>query len=88
VTPLELHAQGLTRQEIADRLGLSLRAVRAALKGAPAIHKGGRPKGRRQTEGVLLRFSPEELTRLKARAGDRPLAAWCREALLSLAGEP
>jgi transcriptional regulator with XRE-family HTH domain len=87
MTPAELHAAdpGLTRAQIADRLGLSLSQVQRALRGAPRVHGGGRKPGRAQTVAVTVRFTAEEIALVDAERGRRTRAGWVRALVVEAA---
>ncbi len=77
-------ADGMGAQRIAAATGLSVWAVRKRL-GALGLKakRGGHPAdSAARSASVRIPLSPAELARLQARAGDRPLAAWCRERLM------
>jgi hypothetical protein len=85
MTPAELHAAepGLTRAAIAKRLGLSLAQVQRALRGAPRVPGGGRPRlADARSEVVSIRLTPAELALVDAAREHRPRAEWVRERAL------
>jgi transcriptional regulator with XRE-family HTH domain len=85
VTPADharaLHAAEptLTRQQIADRLGLSLSQVQRALRGEPRVPGGGRKPGP-HTVSVTVRLTDEEIALVDAARGKRSRTRWVRTA--------
>jgi hypothetical protein len=72
----------LTRQQIADRLGLSLSQVQRALRGAPRVPGGGRPR-KAETVVVSVRLTRPELELVDAARGRDARGAWCRRAVVT-----